>query len=106
MIQEYIENYRKVHRHPVNQALHAVGIPMIIVSLVWVFFNWKIGLALFVLGWILQFIGHAFEGKPPAFLSNPKYLIIGPLWLVQKWVRKILGKEPAESPPKEPLKTQ
>jgi uncharacterized membrane protein YGL010W len=96
MIQEYIENYRRVHRHPVNQALHAVGIPMIIVSLVWVFFNWKIGLGLFVLGWILQFIGHAFEGKAPAFFSNPKYLIIGPMWLIQKGFRKITGKAPPE----------
>jgi len=106
MIQEYIENYRRVHRHPVNQALHAVGIPMIVVSLVWVFFNWKIGVALFVIGWILQFVGHAFEGKPPAFLSNPKYLIIGPMWLVQKGWKKLTGKNTEEVSPKEPLKTQ
>ena len=58
---------------------------MIVVSLVWFFFNWKIGLTLFVVGWILQFIGHAFEGNRPAFFSNPVYLLVGPLWLVKKF---------------------
>lgn len=88
-----IENYKKLHQHPVNQITHAIGIPMIVVSLIVVFFNWKIGLVLFVLGWIFQFVGHLFEGKPPAFFSNPKYLLVGPAWLVQKGVRKIRGKE-------------
>ena len=83
-VQDMIENYKKVHKHPVNHAFHAVGIPMILVSLIWVFFNWKIGLLLFVIGWIFQFAGHAVEGTTPAFFSNPTYLIIGPIWLFKK----------------------
>ncbi|MFO1518932.1 MAG: DUF962 domain-containing protein [bacterium] len=97
MLKEYLDNYRQVHRHPVNQALHAVGIPTIVASLVVVFFNWKWGVGLFVGGWILQFLGHAFEGKPPAFFKNPKYLVIGPLWLAQKGMRKLRGKESPSS---------
>ena len=79
-----IENYRRSHAHPVNHVMHAFGIPMIVLSLPWFFFNWKVALGLFVVGWIFQFVGHAIEGKPPAFFSNPAYLLIGPIWLWKK----------------------
>jgi uncharacterized membrane protein YGL010W len=39
--------------------------------------------ALFVLGWILQFIGHSvYEKKQPAFLTNVTHLLVGPLWIL------------------------
>ena len=41
-----------------------------------------VGIGLFVLGWILQFIGHAWEGKKPAFVDDLIGLIIGPLFVV------------------------
>ena len=41
---------------------------------------WPYALALFVLGWILQFIGHAFEGKPPEFFSDWRFLFVGVRW--------------------------
>lgn len=42
-------------------------------------------LGLFVLGWIIQFIGHyAFEKKSPAFYRNLAHLLVGPLWIVAK----------------------
>jgi uncharacterized membrane protein YGL010W len=81
----FLEVYREKHQHPMNKMLHTLGIPMIVVSLVVVFFDWKWGLGLFVFGWILQFIGHAFEGNQPAFFKNPIYLLVGPLW----WIKKI-----------------
>lgn len=37
---------------------------------------------LFVGGWALQFLGHYFEGKKPAFLDDIKGLLDGPLFLV------------------------
>jgi uncharacterized membrane protein YGL010W len=40
------------------------------------------GLGLFVAGWIIQFIGHAFEGRKPAFVDDIMGLLIGPLFLV------------------------
>lgn len=38
--------------------------------------------ALFVGGWIVQFVGHGYEGKKPAFVDDLIGLIIGPLFLV------------------------
>jgi len=83
---EFVDKYRRDHQHPVNKATHTVGIPLVVVSLPIFFFNWKLALTLFIVGWILQFIGHAFEGKKPSFMSNPVYLFIGPVW----WIKKIL----------------
>lgn len=37
---------------------------------------------LFVGGWAIQFLGHKFEGKKPAFLDDLQSLLIGPLFLV------------------------
>lgn len=41
-----------------------------------------IGIGLFVVGWIIQFIGHAYEGKKPAFVDDIIGLVIGPLFIV------------------------
>jgi uncharacterized membrane protein YGL010W len=42
-----------------------------------------INLALFVVGWIFQGIGHAvYEHKSPAFLRNFVHLLVGPLWIL------------------------
>ena len=39
--------------------------------------------ALFVLGWIFQFIGHSvYEKKKPAFMRNFVHLLVGPLWIL------------------------
>lgn len=40
------------------------------------------GGGLFVVGWIIQFVGHAFEGRKPAFLDDLKSLLVGPLFVV------------------------
>ena len=83
-VKALIENYKRDHQHPVNRALHTVGIPMIVVSLAVLPFNPLLGAALFVFGWILQFVGHAFEGKMPTFMRDPRALVIGPIWFVKK----------------------
>lgn len=44
--------------------------------------------ALFAAAWIGQFIGHAIEGRRPAFLANVVQLLIGPAWLMGKLMRK------------------
>jgi len=43
---------------------------------------WLICVALFVLAWIGQFIGHIYEGKRPSFFKDVQFLMIGPLWLL------------------------
>lgn len=73
---EWIAQYSLSHQHPANRLLHTLGIPMIVVSLVLAIAAlampslWPIAGVLFVAGWALQFLGHAFEGKPPEFLRD------------------------------------
>jgi uncharacterized membrane protein YGL010W len=35
----------------------------------------------FLAGWVIQFIGHKFEGMKPAFFDDAKQLLIGPLFV-------------------------
>jgi uncharacterized membrane protein YGL010W len=41
-----------------------------------------IAVGIFVLGWIIQFIGHKFEGMKPAFFDDIMGLAIGPLFVM------------------------
>lgn len=43
---------------------------------------WQPALAVFVLAWIGQFIGHAIEGRRPSFFKDLQFLLIGPIWLL------------------------
>lgn len=50
---------------------------------------WKTSLALFVLAWIGQFIGHKIEGKKPSFFKDVQFLLVGPAWLLSFIYRKL-----------------
>jgi hypothetical protein len=88
--EEWIARYEGSHQHPVNRACHTVGIPVIAVSLLltplllrrpdW----WRVPALLFSLGWILQFVGHAFEGKRPEFFRDYRFLFVGLRWWFAK----------------------
>jgi uncharacterized membrane protein YGL010W len=39
---------------------------------------------IFVAAWIGQFYGHKVEGKKPSFIKDLQFLLIGPLWVLQK----------------------
>jgi uncharacterized membrane protein YGL010W len=80
----FADNYKAKHQHPLNRLTHTIGIPLIVISLPLFFFNWRWALALFVVGWVFQFIGHAIEGNRPAFFRNPFYLLVGPWWLLRR----------------------
>ena len=44
--------------------------------------NWLVaGIGLFVVGWIIQFVGHYYEGKKPAFVDDIMGLAIGPIFV-------------------------
>ena len=92
-----VENYKAKHQHPLNRLCHSIGIPMIVVSLVLFFFNWRLALAVFAIGWVLQFVGHAIEGNQPAFFRNPIYLFVGPLWLIRRTAEAVGLLKPSTS---------
>jgi uncharacterized membrane protein YGL010W len=41
-----------------------------------------------VLEWVFQFVGHAFERKPPEFFKDWRFLFVGLRW----WAAKLRGK--------------
>lgn len=48
-----------------------------------------ISIALFVLAWIGQFIGHKIEGKKPSFLDDLRFLLVGPLFVLSFLYRRL-----------------
>ena len=40
------------------------------------------GIGMFVVGWVIQFVGHYYEGRKPAFVDDGSGLIVGPLFVV------------------------
>jgi len=54
----------------------------------------QVHLAGFIVGWIFQFVGHyVYEKRSPAFYRNLQHLLIGPLWVVARF----LPQRPTES---------
>ena len=92
---EWIRLYGQSHQHPVNRVCHTIGIPAIAGSIL-LGLGASLGLhrllpvaiGLFVAGWIFQFVGHAFEGKPPEFLKDWRFVFVGLRW----WLAKVRGR--------------
>lgn len=53
---------------------------------------WAFGL--FTLGWMLQFLGHRFEGMKPAFVDDLMQLLIGPLFVCAEAYFLLGAREP------------
>ena len=91
---DWIRQYALSHQHPANRFFHTIGIPLIALSLplflaaVFVRGLWPVPVGLFVVGWVLQFIGHGFEGEPPEFFRDWRFLFVGLRW----WAAKIRGR--------------
>ena len=91
---DWVGEYASSHQHPVNRICHAVGIPLVALSIplfavVW--FGpglWPIPAIMFVAGWLFQFAGHFAEGRPPEFFRDWRFLFVGLRW----WFAKIRGK--------------
>ncbi len=41
----------------------------------------NLSIGLFIILWVLQFIGHKIEGKKPSFFEDLQFLLIGPAWV-------------------------
>lgn len=49
-----------------------------------VWLGWGVGA--FVVGWVIQFIGHYYEGRKPAFVDDLIGLMVGPMFVVAEWL--------------------
>jgi len=124
-VDQLLAHYEESHRHPKNERIHFVAIPLIMLSLLGLLYTlhpWAayalvlasmvyyarlstvflvamaalsvVGLgllyamgeyrltvcvALFVGGWIAQFVGHHIEGRKPSFFEDLQYLFVGPI---------------------------
>ncbi len=92
--EQWIAQYAASHQHPVNRFCHTLGIPLIVISIGWFAIVWLtsgpllLPVTVFLIGWALQFIGHAFEGKRPEFFHDWRFLFVGLGW----WVAKVRGR--------------
>ena len=68
-------------------------IKMLLVIILSIVINYWIGnninlltasIIIFVCAWIGQFYGHKVEGAKPSFLKDIEFLLIGPLWVIEK----------------------
>lgn len=50
---------------------------------------WQTAVAVFIVAWIGQFIGHHVEGKKPSFFKDVQFLLIGPAWLMGHTYRRL-----------------
>jgi uncharacterized membrane protein YGL010W len=48
-----------------------------------------VSIAVFVVAWIGQFIGHKIEGKKPSFFDDLRFLLIGPLFVLSFLYRRM-----------------
>jgi uncharacterized membrane protein YGL010W len=48
-----------------------------------------LSIAIFVVAWIGQFIGHKIEGKKPSFFDDLRFLLIGPLFVLGFLYRRL-----------------
>ena len=76
-----------------------VGIAIVFVGFAWL--NWWISsrfgmstllwsaLAVFVVAWIGQFIGHIYEGHRPSFFTDLVFLLVGPMWTLRKLYQRL-----------------
>tara|TARA_R110000868_G_scaffold14805_15_gene68591 strand:- start:2198 stop:2659 length:462 start_codon:yes stop_codon:yes gene_type:complete len=50
---------------------------------------WQVCVGIFVVMWILQFVGHHVEGKKPSFLKDVQFLLVGPAWWWGHWLKRL-----------------
>jgi uncharacterized membrane protein YGL010W len=74
---------------------HAIGLATLalLVAFLWPRIALLIGTAqlfwILALAWVGQFIGHAVEGRRPSFSDDLRFLLVGPLWIIEGCYRRI-----------------
>ncbi len=85
-----LRNWLERHQHPFNFWIHLIGIPLSVAGVVALFAlpwdQWYWGVGLFVLGYVLQWVGHCVEGNDLGEWAGIKrvlglpYVSISPRW--------------------------
>jgi predicted membrane channel-forming protein YqfA (hemolysin III family) len=78
-LRRILHNWRERHQVPFNFWIHLVGIPLTVVGVVLLFGlpwkQWYWGVGVFILGYVLQFIGHRVEGNDMGEWAGIKRLL-------------------------------
>lgn len=128
-IDQLLNHYSLSHQHPVNERIHYLAVPLIMLTLIGLMFEihpavayvflaasmvyylrlslvfsgvmaaWTalmlvlvhamgphrlvICVSVFVVSWVLQFIGYKIEGQKPSFSEDVQYLWVGPLFVLR-----------------------
>lgn len=84
-----VRNWLERHQHPFSFWIHLLGIPMTVCGIVLVILipaAWPWGVGAFVVGYLLQFLGHWVEGNDMGEWAGIKrllglpYVAISPRW--------------------------
>ena len=75
MLHAFIKNWKERHTTLFNRALHALGIPLVVLAIIpLILGKWLAAALFFLIGYALQFIGHAREGSEVGELLWIKHL--------------------------------
>jgi hypothetical protein len=92
------------HQHPFNRGIHLIGIPLAFAGLTLIFVwwdEWYWGVLAFVLGYVLQWIGHLVEGNDLGEWAGIKKMLGWPYVAVSP---RYANPEGAKTP-NDPIKT-
>lgn len=63
-VKSFIIDFHSRHRNNINRLSHLIGVPLVFFSIFRLFIGkWKIGLLIFFIGYLLQWIGHTYFEK-------------------------------------------
>ncbi len=80
---EFIKKWCARHSNPYNAVLHAIGIPATIIGVIMFFYlKFLLGFGLIFFGYVLQVVGHIFEGSE-----------VGEVMLIKKIGEKLFSKK-------------
>ena len=64
----------------VGGAAASAGVAAAVVLIAGPWLGWSLGA--FAVGWAIQFLGHYYEGRKPAFVDDIRGLLVGPMFVV------------------------
>jgi uncharacterized membrane protein YGL010W len=95
-VPSWLRSWLQRHRHPFNLGIHLIGIPLAVAGVVLLFLPlpWYWGVGAFVLGYLLQYVGHAVEGNDVGEWALIKRLLGLPYVAVSpRWQKAVAGAE-------------